>query len=72
MIKLSDVATSKIITHEMGHALYMKHPYEDGFGGNKYILSVMNQNSHTDNNMVTIIPSVFDIINFRNKWTGEE
>lgn len=63
---------SKTITHEMGHALFMKHPYEDGFGGNNYILSVMNQNRLGANNMVTITPSVFDIINFRNKWTGEE
>ena len=43
---------------------------EDEENGNHSVLDIMNQNALEYNDFVTLYPTVFDIINFRNKWNG--
>ena len=72
------VLQKKVIAHEMGHALKLKHPWHSGYSGsagtgddkpgNHSVLSIMNQNATIITHITYAGPSVHDIYFLRMKW----
>ncbi len=64
-------AAKKTFTHEVGHALKLKHPENGSFSGHTqlgYPYAVMNQGLYGTESYLSMVPSIHDKSNLIDKW----